>query len=152
MKKIVLSLFLVSMLFLNVNNVYARVATDFCQTEDGNCFDEIENSNTYQKIQCGDTKIPKIAATLVHTVYVILQITVPILIVILGSLDFLKGVIAQKEDEIKKYQHIFIRRLILGAVVFVVFALAQLVIGVVAPHDSNEGMWNCVDCLVNGDC
>ena len=89
---------------------------------------------------------------MVHTAYVILQIAVPILIVIVGSLDFLKGVIAQKEDEIKKYQHIFIRRLILGAVVFVVFALVQLVIGVVAPHDSNEGMWDCASCLINGDC
>jgi len=109
-------------------------------------------TNTYKKVQCGDTKIPKLAATLVRTVYIVLQIAVPVIIVILGSLDFLKATIAQKEDEMKKYQQVFIRRLILGAAVFLIFALVQLVIGIVAPHNDNPGMWDCVDCLINGDC
>ena len=59
---------------------------------------------------------------------------------------------AQKEDEIKKGQQVFIRRLVIGIVVFITFALVQLVIGVVAPHNGNESMWDCIDCLVNKDC
>ena len=166
MKKVVLILFLASLLFVGVDSVEARPATDingnpFCEEGeycpsidevDPNEEETIIPSNTYQKVQCGDIVIPKMAATLVHTIYVILQIAVPVLIIIFGSLDLLKATIAQKEDEIKKGQHIFVRRLILGAVVFVVFALVQLAVGLVAPRNTNVGMWDCVDCLINADC
>lgn len=107
--------------------------------------------NTYKKVQCGDLQIPYIVAQTTSMIITILKFIVPIIIVILGSLDLLKAVIAQKEDEIKKGQQIFIRRLIVGVFVFLVFALVQVVIGLVAPNNQ-ENMWNCVNCFVNGDC
>jgi len=170
MKKIVLSLFCACILFCGINSVDAKVTVDingnpiceegeYCpiisEKPDNDAYEDSDDElgiSTYKKVQCGDTQIPKIAATLVHTVYTILQIAVPVLMVIFGSLDLAKATIAQKEDEIKKGQHIFIRRLILGVVVFVIFAAVKLVIGVVAPDNNNPGMWDCVDCLINGDC
>ena len=38
----------------------------------------------------------------VHTIILVIQIAVPVVLVILGMLDLFKGITAQKEDEIKK--------------------------------------------------
>lgn len=109
-------------------------------------------AGTYEKITCGDMEVPKAAATLTRTVIIILQVATPIIIIILGMVDLLKAVSANKEDEIKKGQQTFIRRLIIGVLVFLAFFIVELIIGLVAPKDKNESMWNCVDCFVNGDC
>lgn len=108
--------------------------------------------NPYSKIECGELEVPYLIPKIVRTIIVILQIATPIIIVILGSLDLVKAVIAQKEDEIRKGQQTFLRRLLVGALVFLVFVIVEFVIGFVAPKKDNYNMWNCVDCFVNGDC
>ena len=45
---------------------------------------------------------------------------VPLLIIVLGTIDFFKAVMASKEDEMKKAQKTFIKRLIIGVCVFMV--------------------------------
>ena len=115
----------------------------------------LKTYNPYSKVQCGDMEIPYLVPQIVRTIIVFLQIATPIIIVILGSLDLVKAVIAQKEDEIKKGQQTFIRRLIIGVLVFLVFAIVQFVIGLVASNNDElnvDDMWDCVDCFVNGDC
>lgn len=109
-------------------------------------------TTTYKKITCGEAEIPYMAPKLVHTIYDILKIATPIIIIILGSLDLVKAVIAQKDDEIKKGQQTFIRRLVVGATVFLVFYIVELMIGLIVPRNENLDMWNCVDCFITGDC
>lgn len=112
--------------------------------------------NTYTKLQCGDEEMPYVAAQIVRTVIVILEIATPVLIIVLGMVDLLKGVIAQKEDEIKKGQQTFIRRLVIGALVFLAFVLVQFIIGFVTnvlnEESENKAMWNCTNCFINGKC
>ena len=88
----------------------------------------------------------KIANT-VHYIILAIQIAVPILLVIFGMLDLAKSIIAQKEDEIKKGQQIFIKRLITAAIVFFVIAVVKFLIGFVA---DDEGIMTCFDCFING--
>lgn len=107
--------------------------------------------DSYQKIVCGDTYAPMIAAQITKTVYMILQIATPLIIILLGMIDLGKAVMAHKEDDIKKSQQTFVKRLLVGASVFLVFVLAKFVIGLVAPANDNTDMWNCVDCFVSGD-
>ena len=45
---------------------------------------------------------------------------IPGLILVLGTVDFFKAVVAQKEDEMKKAQMTFIKRVIIGIAVFLV--------------------------------
>ena len=66
-----------------------------------------------------DNKIPDTVSLIVKIIFIV----VPILLVVLGSMDLLKGVFAQKEDEIKKGQQTFIKRLIAGVLVFFVYLL-----------------------------
>ena len=107
--------------------------------------------DSYQKIVCGDTYAPMIAAQITKTVYMILQIATPLIIILLGMIDLGKAVMAHKEDDIKKSQQTFVKRLLVGASVFLVFVLAKFIVGLVAPANDNAGMWNCVDCFVSGD-
>ena len=56
--------------------------------------------------------------TLIHNIITLIKIGVPVVLVIFGMIDFARGVMAGKEDEVKKGQNNFIKRLIAGAVVF----------------------------------
>ena len=92
-----------------------------------------------------DEQVPHI----IKYVLLIIQILVPVLLVIFGAVDLLKGVYAQKDDEIKKGQQVFIKRLISGVLVFFVIAIIKLFISVVGDSDK-PGIMNCVNCLIYG--
>lgn len=107
-------------------------------------------------VKCG-TMIPKMATIipeLTSTIVDLLKIGVPVLLIIFGMLDLGKAVIAQKEDEIKKSQGLFVKRLISAAIVFLVFIIVEVVFNLIA--GSTEGktesknIWDCVDCFING--
>lgn len=84
----------------------------------------------------------------IHSIVVLIKIAVPVVLVIFGMLDFMKGVIASKEDEIKKGQQIFIKRLIAGAIVFFVITIVQLVMSFVSNDDNS--IWACANQILNG--
>ena len=86
--------------------------------------------------------------TFIHNVIVVIKIAVPIILVIFGMLDFAKGVMAGKEDEIKKGQQVFIKRIIAAFFVFFVIAIVQLVMGLISKEDNS--FWNCADQILNG--
>jgi len=88
-------------------------------------------------------------ATFIHNVIVVIKIAVPIVLVLLGMLDLGKGVIANKEDEIKKGQHTFLKRLLAGVIVFFMITIVQLVISVI-DKDSNGDFWSCANAIMNG--
>lgn len=88
----------------------------------------------------------KIANT-VHIIILIIQIVVPILLVVFGMIDLAKAVIAGKEDEIKKAQMTFVKRLIAGALVFFVIVIVKMLVSFVADDDD---IWNCAKCFLNG--
>ena len=90
-----------------------------------------------------DAKIPNT----VHTIIVVIKIAVPVLLVIFGMLDLFKGITANKEDEIKKGQNIFVKRLISAAIIFFVISIVQLLVSFVA---SDEGIMTCANCFING--
>lgn len=57
----------------------------------------------------------------------LIQIGIPIILIILGMLDLGKAVVASKEDEMKKAQSTFIKRVIIGVVVFFVPTVVNIV-------------------------
>lgn len=115
--------------------------------------DSGKNYDTNNMVSCGNglvTDIPRTIPKVVHIIYLLIQIAVPILMVIFGSLDFLKAVIAQKEDEMKKGQQTFIRRLITGIIVFFIFSIVKIVISF-AGEDNKTNILNCASCFINND-
>lgn len=86
----------------------------------------------------------------VSTIVMLIKIIVPILLIIFGMLDLAKAVIASKEDEIKKAQMTFVKRLIAAVIVFFVVSLVQLVVRFVAGKD-NDNIMGCFNCFISGE-
>ena len=59
----------------------------------------------------------------IGTIIRIIQFAIPIIIVLLGTIDLGKAVMAGKEDEIKSAQKMLIKRVVYGVVIFFVGVL-----------------------------
>lgn len=80
----------------------------------------------------------------------LIKIGVPILLVIWGSWDLGKAVMAQKDDEIKNAQKLFIKKLIVAVCVFLVPTFLQIVLGVVNGSGDAGNSNACWSVIVNG--
>ncbi|MBQ7141321.1 MAG: hypothetical protein IJO32_07460 [Bacilli bacterium] len=90
---------------------------------------------------------------LVGTLINIVRIVVPILLIVMGSLDLMKAVMASKDDEIKKAQSTLVKRAIVAVIVFFIPAIVNLLMGLVF-DGYGEGKvddYNCVECVLNPD-
>ena len=108
----------------------------------------VEWGGTYT---CGDISFNFSGSipTVVSLIVTIIKIVVPILLVIFGSIDFLKAVIAQKEDEIKKGQQTFIKRLIAAVLVFFVVQIVQLIVSFAAKNSDDDSISKCFNCFIS---
>ena len=85
---------------------------------------------------------------LISTAILIIKIVVPILLIIFGMLDLGKAVVASKEDEIKKGQQTFLKRVVSAVIVFFVIQIVQLLVSFISNSDQNVS--RCFNCFVNG--
>lgn len=86
-----------------------------------------------------------------HIINLIKNLT-PVILIIMGSIDFAKAVISQKEDEIKKAQVAFIKKLIAGAAVFFVVVFARWVLTIIdnTGQVDTSNAFKCVSLLLKG--
>lgn len=106
----------------------------------------VTNAATY--VKCGKIEqLPKKVLQLSNTVVNIMQIAVPVILVIMGAIDLVKGISSQNDDDIKKAQGMFIKRLIMGALVYFVFVIVKLLISAIGGN--SDGIWGCVECFIN---
>lgn len=142
MKKIILSLVLLLMFCVPILNVNARPVVSG---------DQEGAYVTPKKVSCGNiTGIPRKIPELTNDIITIVQVAVPIILVILGSIDLLKGVVAQKEDEIKKGKSILIKRIITAAIIFFIVVAVKLIVSVAADATSSNNIVECIDCFISG--
>ena len=115
-------------------------------------------SAAYTKVTCGNSSqgftgkyaIPQKVPQLTSLAVTIIEIAVPVIIVLMGMIDLIKAITAGKEDEMKKAQRTLVRRLIAGAIVFFLFVVVKLLIGLVS--DNSVGITDCMDCFINNSC
>lgn len=101
---------------------------------------------------CAETKNIWI---LIGKVIRIVLIVIPIIIVLLGTFDLGKAVMAGEDKEIKEAQKMFIKRLVYGVIIFFI---PYLVAGVYSLFDgmsteggdTNEGTNLCWKCAIKG--
>ena len=97
----------------------------------------------------GDAGLPSKLAYILHLVVLAIQIVVPFLLIIWGMLDLGKAVMAQKEDEIKKGQQLFVKRLSAAAVLFFVITIVTLLVNLVA--DDSATITGCINSIIGCD-
>lgn len=87
--------------------------------------------------------------TLTSTLIFLLMVIIPVALIAFGMLDLGKAVMASKEDDIKKSQQLFIKRLISAGLVFFVVVIVKTLLNVIAPNDKKT-IWNCACKFING--
>lgn len=98
----------------------------YCSNCDEVDFDFIYNSSEFDcKSLVGEEMI-----SLINQGLSIIKIIVPILVIGLGVFDFVRAVFASSEDDMKKAQKTFVRRLIIAVIIFFSPVLINLVINI----------------------
>lgn len=95
-------------------------------------------------------QIPETISNLTSTLFTIVKFAIPLILIIYGMLDFGRAVMAGEEKEIKEKQKLFIKRLIAAVMVFFIFAIVELILGVIVPDDK-ESIMGCLGKLINGN-
>lgn len=105
-------------------------------------------------VSCGGGTIASMNSFLpylVNLIIRIIQVGVLVILVVLGMIDLLKATASQKEDEIKKAQNLFFKRLVAGLLVFFVVMIVEFVFNLLGKAiDNKENIWDCVSCFVSG--
>ena len=80
----------------------------------------------------------------------IFKIVIPVLLIILGSIDFGKAVIAGKDDEIKKQSKSLAFRAVAAVIIFILPSIVKMVFNWVMEFSGTELDYAvCSDCVVN---
>ncbi len=104
------------------------------------------------KVSCGNiTDIPSKLPKLTSEVFLLLEIAIPVLLVIMGTLDLFKSITSNKEDEMAKGRKMFLKRLITAAIVFFIIAITKLIISFL-DSDNSTALIDCMDCFISNDC
>lgn len=86
-------------------------------------------------------------------VYPIIQIGIPILLIVMGSIDLGKAVLSSDDKEIKGATGKLIKRCIAAIAIFFVTTIVSLIMGLFAKTDSDNitGTDSWKDCWINLD-
>lgn len=105
-------------------------------------------------ISCGNLgkfnkKLPEISSWLIT----LLQVAVPVILIIMGVIDFVKSLSSQKDDEIKKNQQTFVKRVITAVIIFFVVVVVKLLVSLVSSGQTEkESIVKCIDCFISNKC
>lgn len=107
-------------------------------------------------VSCGTGMIKNIPAVLpkmTSGIYNVLMVAVPVILVIFGVIDLVKGISSQKEDEIKKGREAFMKRTIIGVITFLIVMLTKVFINILASSNFDRiRIIGCIDCVISNKC
>ncbi|MBP3766091.1 MAG: hypothetical protein J6G98_02815 [Bacilli bacterium] len=134
MKKIFNYSFLMSLLFIGIDNIYAL---------DRTC------------VKCGDgMEIPSLLPNFVSKLILIAQIAVPIILIVTGMIRYLKAVMSGDDKVIKETNSSFIKSIIAAVAVFISITIVKTAFNVFdqANADGDGATNSCVTCFITGNC
>ncbi len=119
---------------------------------------EVSNATMANSTLCDGILVPNQLFNIVSVLIKGIRIAVPVLLIIFGMMDFAKSVIAKKEEDVKKHQQAFVKRLISAVIVFLLIWVVQFVVNVISgvedkTNDSGQtvsDIWSCSRKFING--
>ena len=99
---------------------------------------------TGYKVKCKDVKV-------FHTLYVILEIAAPIAVIIFGSLDYAKAVMASDIEKMEKSKKKFPKRLILLVLFVLVPIIIKIILNLFSKTTGIKTGINLMRCIVLGE-
>lgn len=101
------------------------------------------------EINACDVELPKAIPIFVSNIIKLIKILVPILLIVMGMIDFARAVMASDEKQMKESQSRFIRRILGAIIIFFVVAIVQFIFNLLS---GTNDLSNCLNCFVNGKC
>lgn len=173
-KRFIIPILFTIMLFLSVTSVNAEDCSSYAKqgkcenagckwttltSRRGECVQDTPSgsgkstkSSGSKHVSCGNISgIPRKIPQLTSYIITVMQVAATVILVILGTIDLFKGISSSKEEEIKKGQQVFVKRLITGALIFFVVLVVKLLVGAVADASSSN-IVSCMDCFISDDC
>lgn len=95
------------------------------------------------KVKCEDVVI-------FHDLYIILRIAAPILVIILGSLDYAKATLASDIDKMEKEKKKFPKRLILVVLFMIVPVIIDIILSLFSNSTNMDVNSNIMYCIIRG--
>lgn len=102
-------------------------------------------AGTAGDIDCTSSSTLVQVIALVRFVLNIICIAVPIIMILMGTLDLFKAVTAGKEEDIKKKQKALITRVIAGVLVFLVPTIVMLVMSLLGAGRNWKDCWTAAN-------
>lgn len=78
---------------------------------------------------------------IIRVVFSIIQYVVPVVLILLGSIDLVKAVTQGKEEDIKKGQKTLITRVVAAVIVFLIPLIVSVIMGLIGSNDW-KSCWN----------
>ena len=118
-----------------------------------NEFGKYCNTDKLIYIRCGGSfDIPYEAPEIISFIIALLKTAVPIILIFVSLVSLLKSLGAPNEDEIKKAQKSFVRKITAAILAFLVITIVQFVIRKVADSSDSSAVSTCLSCFMNNDC
>ena len=133
---------------VSVDNLTIDSPADWETKEDCSIFGDVKDSgwSTVDTLTGKTIEHQPSLAYVIHQVMSIIRIIVIVLMIVLGMLDFGKAALAGKEDEMKKSQKTFVRRLIICVVIFLIPTFIDIIMKLANQLIETE---TCTDILNN---
>ena len=96
-------------------------------------------------MQCGGKTIPSGITDITRSIVALFKIIIPIILIVFGSFDFIKAVMAFNEKDMKVKQKQFFRRIVGAMLSFFVVTLVEFVVEIVA---NTSDYTSCIACAV----
>ena len=84
---------------------------------------------------------------LVGVIIQVIQIGIPILLIIMGSIDLGKAVVKSDEKEIKAGQKIFMSRVITALIIFFIVTIVRMVLGILPDGVVGPEVDACIEAM-----
>jgi len=97
----------------------------------------------------GKEGIPGDIVSIINYLYIGIQVIVPVVLILFGMIELGKAVTSQKEDEIKKAQSSFFKKLIVAVLVFLTLSVVKFVFDFAGGADN---IWSCIDDVLHANC
>ncbi|MDD3340778.1 MAG: hypothetical protein PHN72_01055 [Bacilli bacterium] len=89
-------------------------------------------------------RIPYQVVSLLRTVEMLIKIGVPIILIVMGMIDFGKVVMGKPDEQMKKTKSAFASRMIAGVLVFFVVSIVEMVLPLINTEDTIVRCTKCV--------
>lgn len=102
-------------------------------------------------VTCGNFVIGEIYVNIIRAIVIFAKIVVPIILIVMGMLDFVK-IVFKKDAKIGEGFKTFFLRLISAGLLYFIVPIVELLMNIIISTGAIDESYNCVSCLAENKC